>query len=281
MSQSAHPHPYRDFEFVGWQHAAESYAETFELATRLYGDVLLDAVNLRSGEILLDNACGTGFVAARAAARGADVVGADFSPAMLAEARRLHPALTFDCADAEALPYSDEQFDAVVVNFGLHHFPFPERALFEVRRVLRPGGRAACTVWATPDRHALYAIALEAVRSAGDLGASLPTPPHGGLNTVDGCLALMRNAGLAPDPSRSFLVERRLDLPSTGALIHLIESGTVRLASLLRSQPADKRSAIVGALEVAASRYATSAGLSLPVAAVLAVATKSVAAHEP
>lgn len=280
MSQSVPPHPYREFEFAGWQHAAGSYAETFELATQLYGDVLLDAVNLRNGEILLDNACGTGFVAARAAARGAAVVGADFSSAMLAEARRLHPAISFECADAEALPYGDERFDVVVVNFGLHHFPFPERALSEVCRVLRPGGRAACTVWATPDRHALYAIVLDAVRNAGDLGASLPAPPHGGLNTIEGCLTLMRNVGLTPDEARSLLVERRLNLPSIAALTHLIESGTVRLASLLRSQPADRKSAMLHSLEAAASRYATPAGLSVPVAAVLAVATKTVATHD-
>ena len=275
MAKSPPSHPYREFEFAGWQQAAGAYADTFELATRLYADTLLDAVNPRPAETLLDNACGTGFIAAKAAERGAAAVGADFSPAMLAEAVRLHPSIHFDCADAEALPYRDGSFHAVVVNFGLHHFPFPERALSEMRRILRSGGRAACTIWATPDRHALHAIALEAARSAGNLGASLPVPPHGGLNTIDGCLALMRHAGLVPDEARSLLVERRLNLPSIAALTHLIESGTVRLASLLRSQPPDKKAAILRALEAAAARYATPSGLSVPVVAVLAVAHKA------
>ena len=274
MARSPASHPYREFEFAGWQQAAGAYAETFEAATRLYAEPLLDAVSPQPGEILLDNACGTGSVAAAAVERGATVVGADFSPAMLAAAKRLHPMIQFDCADAEALPYPGGTFHCVVVNFGLHHFPFPERALSEIFRVLRYGGRAACTVWATPDRHALQAIVLDAARMAGDLGASLPTPPHGGLNTIEGCLTLMRATGLIPDEARSRVVDCRLNLPSTAALIHLIESGTVRLASVLRGQAPDKRSAVRRALETVAARYATSSGLAVPLAAVLAVATK-------
>jgi ubiquinone/menaquinone biosynthesis C-methylase UbiE len=271
MKHASAPHPYREFELAGWERAASAYADTFELATQLFADVLLDAVNLAGGEALLDNACGTGFVAAKAAGKGAVVVGADFSPAMLAEARRLHPTIRFDQADAEALPYGDESFDAVVINFGLHHFPFPERALSEIRRVLRPGGRVATTVWSTPDRHALHAIALDAVRSAGNLGAALPAPPHGGLNTVEACLNLMRSANLATDEHQTRLVERKLNLPSVDALAHLIESGTVRLATLLRSQPLESRAMILRALGEAASKYAVPSGLSLPVVAVLAV----------
>jgi SAM-dependent methyltransferase len=275
MQRAPASHPYREFEYAGWEQAAEAYADTFEQATRLYAQALLDAVDLRAGDALLDNACGSGFVAAHAVLRGAVAVGADFSPAMLEQARKLHPTIRFDQADAEALPYDAESFDAVVVNFGLHHFPFPERALSEVHRVLRPGGRVACTVWATPDKHALYAVALEAVRGAGNLGAALPTPPHGGLNTLEGCLTLMRGAGLVAEESQCGLVERRLDLPSVAALTQLIERGTVRLASLLRSQPPESQAAIMRALGEAASRFAVPSGLSLPVVAVLAVGRKS------
>jgi ubiquinone/menaquinone biosynthesis C-methylase UbiE len=275
MDRTAPSHPYWEFEFAGWEQAASAYADTFELATRLYADALLDAVNVRPGEALLDDACGAGFVAATAASRGAVVIGADFSPAMLAQARRLHPTIRFDHADAEALPYGDGTFDAVVINFGLHHFPFPERALSEIRRVLRPDGRVACTVWSTPERHALQAIALEAVRSAGGHGAALPVPPRGALNTIEGCLALLRGAGLNADEAKSALVERRLRLPSVSALTHLIESGTVRLATLLRSQPQENRAAILRALASAAAKYTSSSGLSLPVVAVLVVGQKT------
>jgi SAM-dependent methyltransferase len=276
MKPSVAAHPYRDFELAGWERAALAYAETFESATRLYADDLLDAVQLRPGAELLDIACGTGYLTQLALERGAAVIGTDFSAAMLAEAVRLHPSIRFEQADAEALHYPDERFDVAAINFGVHHFPFPERALSEARRVLRRGGRIAFTVWATPEEHALHGIALEAVRTAGGVGASLPVPPHGGLNTLERCMSMLTAAGLQPDVQRSGLVRHSLHLASVAELIHVIESGTVRLASLLRSQPAAGRAAILRGLESAAARYQRQDGLELPVAAVLAVATRPV-----
>ena len=190
---------------------------------------------------------------------------------MLSQAARLHTSIEFSHADAEALPYRKCSFDAVVVNFGVHHFPFPERAIAEFHRVLRPNGRTAFTVWAEPEHHALQAIALEGARAAGNVGASLVIPPSGALNTLDGCLKLLRGARIEPDDVRSGLVARQLLLPSVHALIHLIESGTVRLTSLIQSQPPEARRAIPAGIEVAALKYAAPSGLKIPVVAVLAV----------
>ena len=241
MSATATPHPYRDFELAGWECAANAYAETFESATSLYAEVLLDADGLKSGNDHLGVACGTGFINALALERGAQSMGVDFSTAMLAEAARLHPSVRF------------------------------ERAAAEARRVLRKGGRIAFTVWATPDQHALHAIALDAVHSAGSTGASLPAPPHGVLNTLDGCMNLLKEADFKPIAEQCSLVQRTLHLSSVAALTRLIESGTVRLASLLRSQPKPKRLAILSGLETAAARYQREGRLEIPVVAVLAV----------
>jgi hypothetical protein len=139
--------------------------------------------------------------------------------------------------------------------------------------VLRASGRVAFTVWATPDQHALQGIALEAARSAGDIGAGLPTPPHGGLNTIEACVALLSRAGLSPITELCRLERRTLRLRSVAELTHLIESGTVRLASLLRSQPSGKRAAILRGLELAANRYRRDGNLEIPVVAVLVAAT--------
>lgn len=274
MKTSVTAHPYRDFELAGWERAAAAYAGTFESATRLYADALLEAVQLEPGAKLLDIACGTGHLSQLASERGAIVVGADFSAAMLAEATRLHPAIRFEQADAEALPYPDETFDAVTINFGVHHFPFPERALAETCRVLRRGGLAAFTVWSTPDEHALQGVALEAVRAAGSLGVTLPEPPQGVLNTLERCMDLLKPAGLRPEVPRCGLVRRTLRLGSVADLTYLIERGTVRLASLLRSQPAASRAALLRSLEAAAARYRCEGGLAIPVAAVVTVARR-------
>lgn len=273
----AETHPYRDFERAGWGQAASAYANTFEGATRLFTDDLLDAIDLTPGQEMLDIACGTGYVASVAQARGARARGADFSEPMLAQARRLHETMEFDHADAEALPYPNNSFDAVVISFGVHHFPFPDRALAEVHRVLRPNGRCAFTVWAPPEQHALQGIALEGARAAGNVGVSLPVPPSGALNTLDGCISLLRGAGLVPDEGRCGLLKRELMLPSVQALTGFIETGTVRLASLIRSQPPQTRRAIIAGIEAAAMKYATASGLRIPVVAVLAVGTRAAA----
>lgn len=74
---------------------------------------------------------------------GWDITLADFSPGMLAEARQnLHDLrpFRFEVADAQALPFADAAFDAVIANHMLYHVPDRPRALAELRRVLRPGG---------------------------------------------------------------------------------------------------------------------------------------------
>src|SRR5205085_2147715 len=125
----------REFEYSGWQVAASSY-DGFAAATTLFVAPLLDAAGVKPGIRLLDVACGTGVASARAAAMGARVTGVDFSPEMIAEARRRHRTIEFQTADAEALPFPDASFDAVLANFGIHHVERPERAIAEVRRVL-------------------------------------------------------------------------------------------------------------------------------------------------
>src|SRR5438045_1363155 len=82
-SMSFDPEAVRAFEHAGWQEAAAEYEATFAQATAPFVEALLDAAGTGAGMKLLDVCCGTGIVTAAAAARGASVVGIDFSPAML------------------------------------------------------------------------------------------------------------------------------------------------------------------------------------------------------
>src|SRR5207237_8980116 len=116
--------------------------------TRQPGGALLAAVGVSRGTGLRDVASGPGFIAGAAADRGADVVGVDFASAMVTAARTRYPAVTFREGDAEALSFDASSFDAVVMNFGMLHLARPDAAIAEARRVLRPGGRYALTVWA-------------------------------------------------------------------------------------------------------------------------------------
>ena len=111
------------------------------------------AVAPKRGERILDLAAGTASSSASLAASGADVVAADFSPGMLAEGRRRHghlPNLSFVEADATNLPFADGEFDAVTMSYGLRNVQQPKKALAELFRVAKPGGRLVINEFSTP-----------------------------------------------------------------------------------------------------------------------------------
>jgi demethylmenaquinone methyltransferase/2-methoxy-6-polyprenyl-1,4-benzoquinol methylase len=105
---------------------------------------------VRSGDRVLDACCGTGDLAIGARKRGADVVGLDFSAAMLERARRKDASIEWVQGDALALPFADASFDAATVGFGVRNVADLEAGLRELRRVLRARGRLGILEITTP-----------------------------------------------------------------------------------------------------------------------------------
>ena len=106
----------------------------------------LVALELQPSDELLDVGCGTGAAVRNAASLVTRAVGLDLSPGMIEEAQRLAGQLdnaAFELGDAEALPFADGAFSAVLCSSSLHHYPQPEKAVHEMARVLAPGGRVA------------------------------------------------------------------------------------------------------------------------------------------
>jgi len=119
------------------------------------------AVAPRRGERILDLAAGTASSSASLAGSGAEVVAADFSPGMLAEGRRRHghmKNLSFVEADATALPFADGEFDAVTMSYGLRNVSEPKKAIAELLRVTRPGGRLVINEFSTPPNKAFRGL---------------------------------------------------------------------------------------------------------------------------
>src|SRR5438270_125480 len=114
-----------------------------------------DLAAVEPGDRVLDVATGTGDLAIelnRRVAPGGEVVGSDFSEAMLELARAKAPRIAFEQANALDLPYDDDSFDAATVGFGARNFSDVARGLTEMARVVRPGGRVVVLEITTPER---------------------------------------------------------------------------------------------------------------------------------
>lgn len=108
------------------------------------------AIDPRPGMKILDLAAGTGTSAASYAAYGADVVACDFSAGMMEEGRRRFPDLTFVTGDAMDLPFADETFDVATISYGLRNVNDPDKALREMLRVTKPGGKLVIAEFSRP-----------------------------------------------------------------------------------------------------------------------------------
>ncbi|MCY1718270.1 MULTISPECIES: demethylmenaquinone methyltransferase [Microbacterium] len=128
---------------------------------RFWRVATLRAVAPQRGERILDLAAGTGTSSMAFVPSGAHVVAADFSRGMIEEGRRRHgdvPNLEFVQADATDLPFADGEFDAVTMSFGLRNVIDPRRALRELRRVTRPGGRIVVCEFSHPPSRAFNGL---------------------------------------------------------------------------------------------------------------------------
>ncbi len=156
----------RRVQRYGWDLASARYDALWREQLGAAQNQLLACAGLREGERVIDVASGTGAVAL-AAARGVGargrVVGVDISERMVEAARRgaeahLLPHATFVRMDAERLDLPGNAFDVALCSLGLMYLPDPLRALREMRRVLRPGGRAVVAVWGERARCAWSAV---------------------------------------------------------------------------------------------------------------------------
>lgn len=276
MPEPIDPVAFHDFEHAGWQKASTFYADTFGTLTAQTIDPLLESVRVKSGMRVLDVASGPGYAAGAAAARGATVVGIDFSPLMVEEAKRRFQSvasLEFLEGDAQRLPFERNQFGAVVMNFGLLHLARPEAAISEAFRVLAPGGRYAFTVWAKPDEAVGFGVVLRAMETCGRTDVGLPDgPPFFRFSDPGECRRTLAQAGFGEINVRQLPLI--WNLPSADALFQAALCGGVRTSAALQAQTPEALAAIRSAVHAALQRYTGNDGVALPMGVVLASAAK-------
>jgi SAM-dependent methyltransferase len=147
---------------TGERPPAEVYDEKFVPALfGQWGPVVAAAASVAPGQTVLDVACGTGALTLAAAdivGPSGKVVGLDANPEMLAVALRKPGSIEWREGTAENLPFDDASFDAVVSQFGFMFFDDRPRALSEMMRVLKPGGRLAVAVCGAVERSPGYGV---------------------------------------------------------------------------------------------------------------------------
>jgi len=152
--------------------AAEGYEQFFVPAIfDQWPPIMISATGVGIGDDVLDVGCGTGVLTreiVKHVGEAGSVTGIDLSESMLGVARNNCPGAKFKQGNVAELAFDDEGFDVVVSSFMLMFVPDPEKAISEMRRVLRPGGRLVVSVWQGLDNNIVYRALVEATREVTD-----------------------------------------------------------------------------------------------------------------
>ncbi len=177
------PVEYKEFTRESWDSSAPAYAAFASRFLEPYGRLLLQMLEIPKGARILDIATGHGEPAITLAERmgnAVTVTGVDLSPKMVelanARAKRRGVRVRFQVGDAEAPPFADASFDVVTCRFGLQIFTEPEKAIAEMRRVLKPGGQAGIAVWGLSWRAELIDVIIGAIIRNTAQPEYIPTP---------------------------------------------------------------------------------------------------------
>ena len=179
---------YKQTTFDQWQAAAEAWYRWSPLLRQWLGpatDKMLEMAGISEGHHVLDVAAGAGeqsVTAARKLGPTGYVLATDISPEILVFAQKLAEESGMNnietrVMDGENLTIDDASFDAVISRVGLIYFPDQQKALREMLRVLKPGGKAAAIVYSTPDKNEFFSIPVSIIRRRAKLPPPVPGQP--------------------------------------------------------------------------------------------------------
>jgi SAM-dependent methyltransferase len=229
-----------------------------------------------AGDTVLELAAGTGDTGFEALARVGEhgrLICTDFSPSMLAAAGGRGAELgvsnvEYRVMDAERIELDADSVDGVLCRFGYMLMADPAAALAETRRVLRPGGRLALTVWGAPERNPFFGII-----ATSHVPPPEPPPAPGifSMASAERTVALLTAAGFTD--MRTEQVQGRFALPSVDEYLAVIADTAGPIGLALRRLSEDERAAVKADVEDAFARFEGEQGYELPCVALCAVAS--------
>jgi SAM-dependent methyltransferase len=274
---------YRHTSLENWQTMASGWERRradIEEVTRPVTEWMVGALDPRPGDTVLELAAGpgdVGYMAAQLLGEDGRLISSDFSSEMVEVARRRAAELGLGnvehrVIDAEAIPLEHDSVDGVLCRFGFMLMPDPDRAVAEVRRVLRPGGRLVLAVWSTPERNPWISIGGRVLA-----GLGLAPPPEPGEPGMFVLADEQRLRGLLE--GAAFEVERIEDVPvllTYDDVDDYISAGRDTggmFARLWSAATDEQREAIRAGLVEGLAPFSVDGGYALPGVAVVAAAS--------
>lgn len=239
-----------------WDAGSAGWIANADLVDRMSAPVrswLVEQVNPEPGQTILELAAGagdTGIEIAQRVAPDGKVISTDISPSMIraAQQRAGQRGVTnaeFHVMDAQRIELDEACVDGVVHKYGPMLLPDPDASFKEVRRVLRPGGRYACAVWAGPDRNPWIPLGALALMEHGlQPPAGDPTGPGGMFSFADPDVLRSRIASAGFDDVRVEFVENPFILESFDEYWKLPSEVAAPIAAIIRSLDEPQREAV-------------------------------------
>lgn len=279
------PLQYKNTTHDQWQAAAEAWYRWSPTLNQWLGkatDKMLEMAGISSGHRVLDIAAGAGeqsITTAKKVGTEGYVLATDISSNILEYAKQMAQQagvnnIEIKVMDGENLTLDDETFDAVISRVGLIYFPDQQKALKEMLRVLKPGGKVAAIVYSTPDKNKFFSVPVSIIRNRAKLPPPLPGQPGPFSLGAEGIiektflLAGFKNV-------RTELVDSPLQLSSAKECVRFEKESFGALHQMMSSLPDSEKESVWDEIERELKKFELEHGFVGPCEMVVAVGEKS------
>jgi ubiquinone/menaquinone biosynthesis C-methylase UbiE len=278
------PIAYKETTCAQWQAAAEAWYRWSPTLREWLGkatDEMLDMARVGAGHRVLDVAAGAGeqsITAAKRVGPTGSVLATDISSNILEFARKMAATAGLEnietaMMDGENLTLPDNTFDAVISRVGLIYFPDQQKALREMHRVLKPGGRVAAIVYSTPEKNKFFSVPVSIIRTRAKLPPPLPGQPGpfslGAAGVIEEAFT---RAGFQKVQAK--LVPSPLLLPSAKECVRFEKESFGALHQMMAKLTDDEKQSVWQEIEQELKKFETQDGFEGPCEMVVAVGEK-------